>query len=282
MSVKKLAKTTKRIEDWRANWEPSGVERSIVRWLDKLGETENPNTPRMCCGALSTLAGNYRIMAEYWQLHRGDTRLCKENMYRAAWCQWAVCRWPDQAGNGSFAQFNGARMVYFWGAVIADADPGFLKEFGDLLRRPEYQPNFKIKAVNAGLSGYRAFIALALGEDEAVIRAQVEQALADLESLKSVRKGAPVELRILLDILNGDEGALDEHLKESISYERSNRDRYNLMDWHAIACAKIAMRRGMKVELDTEDCPLSLSRPAEMDYSGLELPRPKYGFPWER
>ena len=208
MSVKKLAKTTKRIEDWRANWEPSGVERSIVRWLDKLGETENSNTPRMCCGALSTLAGNYRIMAEYWQLHRGDTRLCKENMYRAAWCQWAVCRWPDQAVNGSMAQFNGVRMVYFW---------------------------------------YRAFVALALGEDEAVIRAQVEQALADLESLKSVRKGAPVELRILLDILNGDEGALDEHLKESISYERSNRDRYNLMDWHAIACAKIAMRRGMKV-----------------------------------
>ena len=71
-------------------------------------------------------------------------------------------------------------------------------------------------------------------------------------------------------------------MKEYIRYERSDRDRYNLMNWHAIACAKIAMRRGMKMELDTEDCPLSLSRPAEMDYSSLELPRPKHGFPWER
>lgn len=279
MSVKKLARTTKRIENWRTSWEPSAVERSVARWLEKL---ESAETPRMCCGALSTLVGNYRLMAEYWQLHRGDTRLCKENIYRAAWCERAVCRWPDQTVNSSFAQFNGVRMVSFWGAVIADADPGFLKEFGDLLRRPEYQPNFKITAVNAGLSGYRAFIALALGEDEDVIRSQVEKALADLEGLKSVRKGAPVELRILLDILNGDEGALNEHLKESISCERSNRDSYIFMDWHALACSKVAMRRGMKVELDTEDCPLSLSRPAEMDYSGLELPRSKGGFPWEQ
>lgn len=279
MSVKKLASTTKRITDWRAKWEPSAVEKSIAHWLDKL---ETAETPRMCCGALSTLAGNYCLMAEYWQLHRGDTRTCKENMYRAAWCEQAVCRWPDRAINGSFAQFNGMRMVYFWGAVIADADPGFLKALGDLLRRPEYQPNFKITAVNAGLSGYRAFIALTLGEDEDVIRAQAEQALADLEGLKSVRKGAIPEVRILLDILDGDETAFNEDLAESIRCERSNRDSYVFMDWHAIACAKIAMGRGMEVRVDTEDCPLSLSRPAEMDYSGLELPRPRCGFPWEQ
>lgn len=279
MSVKKLARTTKRITDWRAKWEPSAVEKSIAHWLEKL---ETPDNPRLCCGALSTLAGNYRIMAEYWQLHRGNIRLCKENMYRAAWCQWAVCRWPDYAVNGSMAGFNGITMLYFLGAVMADADPGFLKELGDLLRRPEYQPNFRITSVNAGLSGYRALIALALGEDESAIRTQTEKALADLEGLKSVRKGAPMELRILLDILDGDRTAFNEDLAESIRCERSNRDSYVFMDWHAIACAKIAMRRGLEVTVDTEDCPLSLSRPAEMDYSGLELPRPKYGFPWER
>lgn len=279
MSVKKLARTTKRIEDWRAKWTPSILEEGIA---DHLAELEAPDHSGLHCGALSALAGYYGIMAEYGQLHRGDTRICKENMYRMGWCQWAVCRWPDQEANRTRAHFDGYTMLAFHGAVIADADETFLKELGDLLRRPEYQTNFKLKAVNAMLSGDRALIALALGEDENVIRSQAEKALADLESLKSARKGAPVELRILLDILNGDGEALNEHLRESISYDRSSRDRVNFMDWHAIACAKIAMRRGMKVEVDTEDCPLSLSRPAEMDYSSLELPRPKYGFPWER
>lgn len=279
MSVKKLAKTTKRIEEWRANWESAATEKSIARWLEKL---ENPDNPGLRRGALATLAGNYRTMAEYEQLHRGDTRACKENMYRAAWCQRGVCLWPDKSVHGSLAYFNGATMLYFLGAVIADADPGFLKELGDLLRRPDYQMNFRITAVNAVLSEYRALIALALGEDETVIRAQVEEALADIMGVKSVRKGAAVELRILLDILNGDGAALNEHLEDSIRFERSNRDRVNFMNWHAIACAKLAMGRGLRVEVDTEDCPLSLSRPAEMDYSGLELPQPRCGFPWEQ
>lgn len=277
MRAKKLPKTTKRIEDWRASWEPSAVEKSIACWLER---SEAPD-PQLRCDALSTLADDHQIMAEYQQLHRGDSRACKENMYRAAWCQRAVCLWPDHAVNGSMADFNGARMIQFLGAVIADADQDLLKELGDLLRRPEYQPNFRIKAVNAMLSGDRALIALALGEDEDVIRAQVEQALADILGLKSVRKGAAVELRILLDILNRDGAALNEHLEESIRCERSNRDNYVFMNWHAIACAKLAMRRGMEVTVDTEDCPLSLSRPETVDYSGLDLPRPKLPFPWE-
>ena len=279
MSVKKLARTTKRIEDWRAKWEPSIAEKAIA---DQLADLENPDAPHLHRGALDTLADYYRIMAEYEQFHRGDARACKENMYRAAWCQRAVCLWPDREVNGRQTYFNGAVMAFFLGAVIADADPGFLKELGDLLRRPEYQRNFRITAVNAMLSGDRALIALALGEEETVIRTQVEKALADITGLKSVRKGAALELRIQLDILDGDETAFNEDLAESIRCERSNRDSYVFMDWHAIACAKIAMRRGMEVTVDTEDCPLSLSRPAEMDYSGLELPRPKYGFPWER
>lgn len=279
MSVKKLAKTTKRITDWRTNWEPDATQRSIARWLEKLETPDNPDLRR---GALATLAGSYRTMAEYEQLHRRDTRACKENMYRAAWCQRAVCLWPDKSVHGSLAYFNGSTMLYFLAAVIADADRDFLKELGDLLRRPDYQMNFRVTAVNAVLSEYRALIALALGEDETAIRAQVEQALAEITGLKSVRKGAAVELRILLDILDGDETALNEHLEESIRFERSNRDRVNFMNWHAIACAKIAMRRGMRVEANTEDCPLSLSRPEEMDYSSVELPRPKLAFPWEQ
>lgn len=278
MSVKKLAKTTKRITDWRANWEPAATEKSIARWLEKLETSDDPGLRR---GALATLAGNYRTMAEYQQLHRGDTRACKENMYRAAWCQRAVCLWPDKNVHGSLAYFNGATMLYFLAAVIADADRDFLKELGDLLRRPDYQMNFRITAVNAVLSEYRALIALVLGEDEAVIRAQAEKALADIMGVKSVRKGAAVELRTLLDILDGDGAALNEHLEESIRFERSNRDRVNFMNWHAIACAKIAMGRGMEVTVDTEDCPLSLSRPEVVDYSGLELPQPKLAFPWE-
>lgn len=279
MSVKKLASTTKRIEDWRANWTSSIVEEAIA---DHLAKLEIPDRSDLHCGALSVLADYYAIMAEYEQIHRGDTQMCKENMYRVGWCQWAVCRWPDQKMNRTRVRFNGLTMLTFYGAVIADANEVFLKELGGLLRRPEYQTNFRITAVNAMLSGDRALIALALGEDENVIRAQAEKALADITGLKSVRKGAAVELRILLDILNRDEAAFNEDLAESIRCERSSRDRCNLMDWHAISCAKIAMRRGLEVTVDTEDCPLSLSRPAEMDYSGLELPRPKYGFPWER
>ncbi len=55
-----------------------------------------------------------------------------------------------------------------------------------------------------------------------------------------------------------------------------------LLAHYAVFLGKLAMRRGMKVTLDTLDCPQELMGTDPTDYSYLELPRPKDGFPWER
>lgn len=55
-----------------------------------------------------------------------------------------------------------------------------------------------------------------------------------------------------------------------------------MMAYPALGLAKLAVKNGLQVTIDTMDCPQALIQPAQMDYSRLELPRPKYGFPWEK
>jgi len=55
-----------------------------------------------------------------------------------------------------------------------------------------------------------------------------------------------------------------------------------LLNYYAIGLAKLAVKNGLTVMIDTMDRPQELIQPAQMDHSHLELPRPKYGFPWEK
>mgnify|MGYP001040597799 FL=1 len=306
MSVKKLASTTKRIEDWRAKYDMAVFEKSFQKWLVELERPEaswtiqdlidsgadftaqNPLTKEtyrrepkneMLVGyhAFTVLRGDYHILAQCRQLIQRDPKGCKEAMYLAAWCQWAMCRWPDNSPNSGLVSFNFYNVWNVYGTIIADADEGFIAELADLLRRPEYQCHSE-KVMRSTGSVYFDMV-LGRTEDD-ILRVQLEKNLADLERRKGTRRGWLAEMRVILDILDRDEEALDRDLREMIRCHRSNPD--NHLCLYALAYAKTAMRRGLEVTVDTEDCPLSLSRPADMDYSGLELPRPKYGFPWER
>ena len=40
--------------------------------------------------------------------------------------------------------------------------------------------------------------------------------------------------------------------------------------------------KSLDVTVDTMDCPQALTQTVLMDYSHLDLPRPEYGFPWEK
>ncbi len=64
---------------------------------------------------------------------------------------------------------------------------------------------------------------------------------------------------------------------EPIQYEAPD-----LLANYAIFLAKMAVRRDLEVTIDTIDCPRELMQTVPMDYSHLDLPRPKYGFPWEK
>ncbi len=310
MSGKKLAQTTRRIEEWREKYDMAFLYQVLHKWLGELERPEaswtiqnlidsgadftvqNPFTKETCqrepsnemlvgYKAFVSLRGSYHILAQCRQLIQRDPKGCREALYLAAWCQWAMCRWPDNTYYSGLVSLNGYNLGNVYGAIIADVDDGFTGELGDLLRRPEYQHDWRRTSVKALMSADSTYIDMALGrasDDE--LRAQLEKNLAELGRLKGTRKGVLASLRVMLDILDRDEEALDRDLREVIRSHRANP--YNHLCLYALAYAKTAMRRGLQVEVDTEDCPLSLSRPAEMDYSALELPRPKYGFPWER
>lgn len=56
----------------------------------------------------------------------------------------------------------------------------------------------------------------------------------------------------------------------------------DLLANYAVFLAKTAVRQGLEVTIDTIDCLRKLMQTVPMDYSYLNLPRPKYDFPWEK
>ena len=85
-------------------------------------------------------------------------------------------------------------------------------------------------------------------------------------------------------VIEKDETSLDAALCTFINECRKVDDLEapELLNYYATGLAKLAVKNGLQVTIDTMDCPQALIQPAQMDYSRLDLPRPKYGFPWEK
>ena len=81
------------------------------------------------------------------------------------------------------------------------------------------------------------------------------------------------------DILSKNEQGVNDYLVEQLSRERKGYHVSNFLNLELLAIAKIAARWDLKVELDTIECPKELIMMEETDYSLVEIPTPKEGFP---
>ena len=229
--------------------------------------------------AFLKMVSSYSFMATYAQTVFGDTVRCKEYLYLAAYCQKCLCGWPDDDElHVATCHVSSQQLHTFLMAVIADAKDNFITDLGSMLMLPER--NFKDSIL---ISRGEATIYLA-AED-------YEKAYRSAEHLQSVLKKTkrPNSMWVyyaqgIKAVIEKDETSLSAALCAFINECRKVDDSEapELLNYYAIGLAKLAVRNGLQVTIDTMDCPQALIWPAQMDYSRLELPRPKYGFPWEK
>lgn len=227
-------------------------------------------------GALHNLISCYSSLAALAQCMEGDIIKCKECLYLAAYCQKCICQWPNQEKSHSSTDFVSlSHLGEFYMGVIADADVEFIRNLGELLCLSERNwNNFLIYRGNAAVN-------LALGNTKDAIyyaRKMEEEELKKKPNSKLWLNYA----HCICAIVAGDAEAVNEDICSIISSWRRTSGPPRLLVFHAIGLAKIAVQRGLDITIDTMDCPQALIQPAPMDYSHLDLPRPKYGFPWEK
>nr|WP_325293865.1 hypothetical protein [uncultured Oscillibacter sp.] len=220
---------------------------------------------------LHSLISLYRFLAELAWCMESNTNKCKEYLYLAAYCQKCICQWPDHDENhNSIGLVSLSRLDLFYMALIADANTEFIKKLGELLSIPERTWNpFLIYRGNA-------VIRLSMGDKERAVY-YAEKMLKEDSHPVWLNYAHCIEA-----IVSGDADTVNGTLCAIVNSWRRTSGPPRLLIIHAIGLAKLAVKNGLQVTIDTMDCPQALIQPAQMDYSRLELPRPKYGFPWEK
>lgn len=230
------------------------------------------------------LISGYAFCGAYTFAKWKDTVRCKEYFYLAAYCEEKLCHWPqeDQFLTTMYAVSLQA-IEKFVMAVIADAEDSFVHTLGDILMLPEHNIKKQRYANPIG----KATIFLAYGDDKEA-RRHAKQLLTLEEKAKKRPKTWLSYAQGLMAVLDGDTEGVNTALYNYVSFLRGTGEpgKYGdapvLLANYAIFLAKMAVRRGMEVTIDTIDCPRELMQTVPMDYSHLDLPRPKYGFPWEK
>lgn len=226
--------------------------------------------------AFMNIISGCSICAALVQTMNGDTDKCKEYLYAAAYSQKVLCLWPEQNNvNNTNGLISLSHLIEYHMGVIADANDDLLNELGNLLRLPER--NWNKFLINRG----NAVILLVQGDKEQA-KFYANNMLAD--ELKK-KKPKPIWVnyaKCIIAIIDGDAEEVNSTLCSIVQSWRRSPETVSLLVYHAIGLAKIAVKNGIDVTIDTMDCPQALIRPEQKDYSKLVLPKPQYGFPWER
>lgn len=282
-----LASQLERVNEYKrdlelpeASWTlPDLVDSGIEFTYPFMGEIKKKNPDSSFLkgyGALHNLISTYASLASLAQCILGDSQKCKEYLYLASYCQQCICQWPNQEKTHSSTDFVSlSHLGEFYMGVIADANTKFVQNLGELLCLPERNwNNFLIyrgnAAINLALNNIEDAIYYAERMEEAVLRERRPSALW-------------INYALCMKAIAAKDTTTANGLICSIvkSWRRTSGPP-KLLIIHAIGLAKIAVQQGVEITIDTMDCPQALIQPARMDYSRLELPRPKYGFPWER
>ena len=230
--------------------------------------------------AIQHLISSYSFLGGFYQAAWGNTAKAKECLYLAAYCQEKLCRWPvEDQHRVTECLVDLNNMDKFLMGVISDADHGLLEKLGDLLMIPERNPpkRKRGKAIGVGT------IMLTFGEDKKA-RKCVEQAVALEEKAKRPTSPWAFYAKGMLAVLDGDDVTLNLALEAMLErWRKADAPEVpTLLSPYPAGLAKLAARRGIPVTVDILECPKELTRPEKADYSNLDLPRPKDGFPWER
>lgn len=271
----------KNLERPKASWTLTDLIASGAQFpstfMGKTTYIDPDNTFLVGYKAFQNLRSAYRFMAEHAQNALNDTVFCKECLYLTAYCLKCLCGWPLVDKNRVTKDgVSLAQMSTFLNAVIADAPEDFIAELGNRLMMPERNWD-KITTARG-----KATVFLATGRfEEAYQHAEQLQMIAD-------RRKKPVYFwrhyaQGIKAIIDHDEEFLNIILPDLVSrYRVGPPEVPYMMAYPALGLAKLAAQNGLQVTIDTMDCPQALIQPTQMDYSHLELPKPKYGFPWEK
>lgn len=286
-SFKKLLDTSlKNLEKLEASWTRADLIASGAKFPSPgsilTGRTQfiDPNNTFLVgYKAFLKMVSCYKFMAEYAYAIQQNIAHCKEYLYLSSYCQKCLCGWPDDDElHVATCHVSSQQLDKFLMAIISDAKDDFTSNLGHMLMLPER--NFKDKIL---IARGESIISLAVGDDK--------KAYQGAEHLQAVLKKAKRPSSIWMyyaqgikAIIEQNEEVLNSNLCTFINKcrEVDDPEAPELLNYYAIGLAKLAAKNGLKTSIDTLDCPQVLIQPTQMDYSHLELPRPKYGFPWEK
>ncbi len=271
---------------------PFPVQGKDGRWTTETQYKVLDNTLLVGHQVMLRLVSAYGFCGAYTFAKWKDAPKCKEYLYLAAYCQEKLCHWP--IGDPYLVTLNFTNLhqiMQLMMAVIADAEDSFIRQLGEMLMLPERNIGKSLAKKHSDAVG-KTTIYLTNGDDKKARRA-AEQLLAYEEKRRALKsqKNRPATwicyAQGALAVLDGDEAALDTALRGYVQALRGSGKPVkdlapHLLAHYAVFLAKLAVRRGMEVTIDTVDCPQELIQTIPADYSGLTLPRPRDGFPWER
>lgn len=281
--LERVEKLWEDLEQPEASWDLADLVASgktfPYNWFGETRYHTPDNTFLTGFKAFQNLRSTYDFLGGYYQAAWKNTAKAKECFYLAAYCQEKLCRWPIEDPyrvTECLVDLNNTNSFLL--GVIADADDGLLESLGELLRMPERNPPKRKRGIALGTGT----ILLTFGEDKKA-RKYMEQVVALEEKAKRPNSPWAFYAKGMLAVLERDDTTLNLALTAMLErWRKADAPEVpTLLFPYAAGLAKLAARRGIPITVDTLECPKELIRVEKADYSHLELPRPKFGFPWE-
>lgn len=207
-----------------------------------------------------------------------DYLKAKEYLYLCAACQKIVCQYykPTMQKTDGPYEVDLHQLDKWEAAVVADAEEVAV-DLGSRLLQTEGTVIHPFQ-IHRGRALYGLFTRNAPMVEDAV-RSLKEGGFPRLNA--TANQSAWRLGQAFQDILGQNEQGVNDYLMEQLSRERKGDHVGDFLNLELLAVAKIAARWGLKVELDTIECPKELIVIEETNYSSVEIPTPKEGFPWD-
>ena len=278
MGKKKIAYTTSRLN---RNLESVTANDSKHRWVSE----RSLNSALLALQYSSSRFSDYRILSDkflrrayYAQMIDHDSLKAKESLYLCAVCQKIACQYykPTMQKTDGPYEVDLHQLDKWEAAVVADAEE-LAVDLGIRLLQAEGTVIHPFQ-IHRGKGLYGLF-SRNISMAEEAIRSLKEGGLPRLNA--TANESAWRLGQAFQDILSKNEQGVNDYLVEQLSRERKGYHVSNFLNLELLAIAKIAARWDLKVELDTIECPKELIVMEETDYSLVEIPTPKEGFPWD-